>query len=155
MKNLLIEKRFSNDTVDAIVNIIRYHMYPFHLAISNFNSMNSKIYLRLKRDLDRLVPFVFLLFIADISATNMDEETKSMLSSSIEIYNNYLEMKNKDVECKPLLDGKEIMRILNLNEGPEIGRIIKKLREAQLNGVVNTKQEAENYIKQFYENKTF
>lgn len=99
-----------------------------------------------------MFPSFFLLFIADISATNMDEETKSMIKSSIEIYNKYLEMKKRDVEFKPLLDGNDVMKILNLNEGPEIGRVIKKLREAQLNGVIHTKEDAENYIKHIYEN---
>lgn len=152
LTELLVEKRFSKDTVQAIINIIRYHMYPFHLTISNVKNINSRIYLRLKKDLNELVPLVFLLFIADISATNMDEETKSMIKSSIEIYNKYLEMKKRDVEFKPLLDGNDVMKILNLNEGPEIGRVIKKLREAQLNGVIHTKEDAENYIKHIYEN---
>lgn len=152
LSNLLVEKRFSKDTVEAIVKIIRYHMYPFHLVISNNKNLSPRIYLRLKKDLDELVPFVFLLFIADISATNMDRETKSMIEESVKMYNKYLEMKGNDIKYKPLLDGNDVKRILNLQEGPEIGKIIQRLREAQLNGMLHTKEDAENYIKQIYEN---
>lgn len=152
LTDFLIEKRFSKDTIKAIVDIIRHHMYPFHLAVSNLTNINSRIYLRLKRILDDLVPLVFLLFIADISATNMDEETKKMIETTKNIYNDYLEMKEKDERYNLLLNGNDVKKILNLPEGPEIGRIIKRLKEAQLNGIVNTKEEAENFIKKLYEN---
>jgi hypothetical protein len=47
------------------------------------------------------------------------------------------------------------MKILNLEEGPIVGKIVQKLREAQLSGIINTRESAKDYIKQIYENQTF
>ncbi|MCX7770693.1 MAG: HD domain-containing protein [Proteobacteria bacterium] len=152
LERLLKEKKYAKDTVNSIVNIVRYHMYPFHLATSKLKNINSRIYLRLKKDLADLVPLVFLLFIADLSATNRDEETKFMIEKAKKIYNEYLELKKRDINLKPILNGVDIMKILNISEGPSIGKIINKLREAQLKGIVNTREDAEGYIKQIYEN---
>jgi poly(A) polymerase len=48
---------------------------------------------------------------------------------------------------KPLLDGYEIMAILNLQSGPKVGKIIQALREEQLEGRINSKEEAIEFIK--------
>lgn len=48
---------------------------------------------------------------------------------------------------KQLLSGEEIMKILGIEEGEKIGKIIKDLREKQLDGKLKTKKEAKKYIK--------
>lgn len=48
---------------------------------------------------------------------------------------------------KPLLSGSEIMRLLNLQPSKKVGEIKEKLILAQLSGIVKTKEEALNYIK--------
>ncbi len=47
----------------------------------------------------------------------------------------------------PLLDGNDIMKLKKLKPGPEIGKIITTLREAQLTGKVKTKKEALSFVK--------
>lgn len=47
----------------------------------------------------------------------------------------------------PILDGGSIMKLLKIGPGPEVGRIIASLREAQLEGKVKNRQEAERFIK--------
>jgi len=47
----------------------------------------------------------------------------------------------------PLLDGGRIMKVLKLEPGPKVGTIITALREAQLEGKVRSKKEAEKFIK--------
>lgn len=47
----------------------------------------------------------------------------------------------------PLLNGHDIMKKLHLKSGPEIGRILNVLREAQLTEKVTTKREAIAFIK--------
>ena len=46
-----------------------------------------------------------------------------------------------------LLDGIDIMEILQIKQGPELGKIINELKEAQISGIVNDKQEAIDFIK--------
>ena len=45
-----------------------------------------------------------------------------------------------------LLDGEEIMRLLDIKPSKELGFIIKELHQAQLDGVVNTKEDAIKFI---------
>lgn len=47
----------------------------------------------------------------------------------------------------PLLNGNEIMRVLGIKPGPEIGKIITELREAQLQKKITTKLAAKRFIK--------
>ncbi len=49
-----------------------------------------------------------------------------------------------------LLDGHDLMRILNIDSGPEIGLLSRRLREAQLMKLVKTKKQAEAFIKKEY-----
>lgn len=47
----------------------------------------------------------------------------------------------------PLLNGHEIMRVIHLTPGPEVGQTLHRLREAQLSGKVKTRREALAFIK--------
>ena len=51
---------------------------------------------------------------------------------------------------RPLLSGSEIMRLLNLKPSKEVGIIKEKLILAQLRGEVKTKEEAVDYLKNFF-----
>jgi hypothetical protein len=42
----------------------------------------------------------------------------------------------------PLVNGRDLMRELNLSEGPEVGRLLEAIREAQAAGEVTTREEA-------------
>lgn len=48
---------------------------------------------------------------------------------------------------KPLLDGDDIMRICAIKPGPRVGELREQLREEQLLGVLNTKRQAETWLK--------
>lgn len=49
-------------------------------------------------------------------------------------------------ELKLLLDGNQIMKLLKLKPGPEVGRILKILTEAQLTGQISTTSDAKKLI---------
>ena len=42
----------------------------------------------------------------------------------------------------PLLDGRELMRALRLEPGPRVGRMLARIREAQEESQLHTKDEA-------------
>ncbi len=48
---------------------------------------------------------------------------------------------------KEILDGHEIMKVLNLKPGPQIGKLKIALREKQLEGKIKTKQQALTFLK--------
>ena len=65
------------------------------------------------------------------------------------LLNFYLEVKPTLKPLPKLIDGEEIMQILGIKQSPELGKIINELHEAQLNGDVNTKEEAVAFIKNY------
>jgi putative nucleotidyltransferase with HDIG domain len=54
---------------------------------------------------------------------------------------------SKDAVPKPLLSGDDVMALLGLSPGPEIGRLLSLLREEQLAGRIRHRKEAEDFIK--------
>ena len=60
----------------------------------------------------------------------------------------YLDKKDTLKPLPKLLDGQEIMKILDIKPSPKLGEIIDALKEAQLNGDISTKEDAIKYVKQ-------
>jgi hypothetical protein len=54
----------------------------------------------------------------------------------------------RDIRVAPtaLLSGDDVMRLRAIGPGPEVGRILEALREAQAAGEVNSRDEAERYV---------
>ncbi|MFA4873200.1 MAG: HD domain-containing protein [Patescibacteria group bacterium] len=57
-----------------------------------------------------------------------------------------LKEKGKHTLPKPLLSGHDIMTMLGIGEGPEVGKILTRIREAQLEGKITTQEEAKHYL---------
>lgn len=51
------------------------------------------------------------------------------------------------VDPPPLISGHEAMRALHLQPGPRLGRLLEEVREAQVQGIVRTPQEAIAYLR--------
>jgi poly(A) polymerase len=56
---------------------------------------------------------------------------------------------------RPLLDGKEIMEALGLPPGEEVGRLLDRLREAEISGKVRTREEALGFLKNLDRSRPF
>lgn len=46
-----------------------------------------------------------------------------------------------------LLDGHDVMKLLNIPSGPRIGQLLDELRDAQLQGAITTRRQAEDFIR--------
>ena len=62
-------------------------------------------------------------------------------------------MRSEIQPLEKLLDGTDIMELLNISQGPILGEIIKELKEAQISGDVNNKQEAIEFVLNGWNNK--
>ena len=56
---------------------------------------------------------------------------------------------------RPLLDGREIMKALDLPPGEEVGRLLERLREAEIAGRVRTREEALEFLKNIDSSRPF
>jgi hypothetical protein len=60
----------------------------------------------------------------------------------------YFSERTQRVEPVPLLDGRQIMAAFGLGSGPQIGRLLEGLREAQAAGEVTTTEGALAWLEQ-------
>ena len=149
---LLRELKFSNKQIEYISEMIRQHIYPSNVISSpNFD---NKVMLRYIRKMGENVIDNITLAKADRLSAQGPDITKDMLEANInglnKLLNFYIEIKPSLKPLPKLLDGNEIMQLLGIKQSPKLGYIIKELHEAQLNGDINTKKQAENFIREIY-----
>ena len=128
--------------------MIKYHIYPSSMVCAP--DVNEKAYMRFYRKMDGCVIDVIFLAKADRLSAQGIQVTKEMTENNINalnnLLNNYLKIKKEIKPLPKLLDGKEIMDILKIEQGPKLGKIIKILKEEQLSGNITTKEDAISYI---------
>lgn len=79
----------------------------------------------------------------DIAGTNPSDY--SLLESIVKDMNAYLDRHPRPK--KPLLDGNEVMELLSLQRGEEVGRLLKLVLDAQERGEITTKKEAQDFLR--------
>lgn len=152
LRDFLQKRRFATETVNFIVQLVRFHMYPFH--IMDFGerdiSFSPRIYLKIEKVFGDRVSLLFNLAISDSYATSDDLQTKKVIDMLKKLYNLYIEYKNRERELA-ILNGKDIMQLLNIGEGPAVGKILSALKEASLSGKIMSEDEAKEFVKSYYE----
>ncbi len=140
--------KFSNKQISYITNMIKHHIYPASLINS---AENNKAFARFVRKLAEQTPDVIELARADRLAAQGEAITSEMLEKSLSHLDNLLSYYDsvKDLANSPksLLDGKEVMEILNIKPSKMVGELLEELKELQLTGEIQTKEQAVLYIK--------
>ena len=78
-----------------------------------------------------------------------DGMVENNLNSLTRLQNFYLSVKDTLEPLPKLLDGREVMKLLNIKPSPRLGEIMDALHEAQLNGDITTKEHAVEFVKSF------
>ncbi len=146
---LLRGLKFSNKQIDYISEMIRQHIYPSSIISSPV--LDNKVMMRYVRKMDKNVIDNIMLAKADRLSAQGPDVTKEMTENNINGLNKllkfYLEVKPNLKPIPKLINGTEIMDILKINQSPQLGIIIKKLHDAQLNGDISTREEALEFIR--------
>ena len=145
---ILKQLKFSKKQIEYVKTLIKYHIYPSSLVSAQ--DVQDKAFLKFYRKMDGYVIDVIILAMADrLSARGVkvtDDIVNKNISNLTKLLNDYLE-KYKNLKPLPkLLNGKEIMNILNIKQSPKLGEVINELKEAQISGNVNTKEEAIAFV---------
>ena len=145
---ILKQLKFSKRQIEYVKTLIKYHIYPSSLVSAQ--DVQDKAFLKFYRKMDGYVIDVIILAMADrLSARGVkvtDDIVNKNISNLTKLLNDYLE-KYKNLKPLPkLLNGKEIMNILNIKQSPKLGAVINELKEAQISGNVNTKEEAIEFV---------
>ena len=129
--------------------MIKKHMYP--TAVVSAPDLSEKVMMRFVRKMEDDAIDNILIAQADRLSARGPEITDEIVNENIIALNNllnfYLEAKETLKPLPKLLDGNDVMKILNIPPSKQLGDIIKALLEAQISGDVTTKEEAEIFIK--------
>ena len=134
----------SNEVVRTVQSMVAAHMRP--LFLNQAEKVTRRAVYRFFRDAGEAGVDVGLLTLADHLATydgpGEGEEWAGLLDVVGRLFRHYFEEYEETVAPPPLLDGNELMDALDLRPGPEVGRLLAAIEEAQAAGEVNTKEEA-------------
>jgi len=137
--------RFSRAETEFITTVVRAHLRPAHLAETPGGVTGRAAY-RFFRATGEAGVEVVLLALADhlaIWGPNLEPQRWARRRAAAHALLEYFFHRSQGtVAPPPLVNGRDLMRELNLSEGPEVGRLLEAIREAQAAGEVTTREEA-------------
>jgi poly(A) polymerase len=139
----------SNDEILRLETIIRNHMrIMFHanrLEKEGKPPSHRAVY-RFFRDTGEAGVDVVLLALADFRATYQHTLVQEHWAACLEVCRTLLEAwwekREQRIDPPALLDGDDLMREFGLPPGPQIGKLLEVLREAQATGEVTSRAQA-------------
>lgn len=148
-KGILKEQKFSKKQIDYISSGIRHHMYPS--SVISAPNLSDKIYMRYVRKAgDNSIDWIVLAKADRLSARG-EAVTEKMVKENIDGLNKlqdfYLKIKPTLRPIPKLLDGTQIMKLLGIKPSKKLGEILSVLHEAQLDGSVQTIDDAIDFVK--------
>jgi len=148
--SLLKRLKFSKNAVKYISKLIKYHMYPSQLLNEGVEKVSEKAVLRMFRRIGDDMPDLILMAMADRLSTRGVEITDEKVSENIKGLKIFLEkyekLKEEVKHIPKLIDGNEVMSLLKISQGAKIGIVLKALKEAQISGEINTKEDAVKFV---------
>lgn len=116
--------RFSNEVTSAVTKLIRHHMRLHHLIGAKDSAL-----LRVIRDLGReLTPLLVELARADMLAKGYAETIPPEQEAVYQRLAGLAADSAQPTDVRRLaIDGHDVMRVLSIPEGPEVGRILSRL----------------------------
>ncbi len=141
---LLRDLKFSKKQIEYISCMIKNHIYPSNVIVAP--SLNDKVMMRYVRKMgDNVIDNIILAKADRLSAKGVDiteEIVYANISGLEKLLDFYLSKKDSLAPLPKLIDGREIMEILNIKPSPKLGEIINAINEAQLNGDISTHEDA-------------
>lgn len=153
----LKELRMSSEGIKEVKLMVEGHMRPLLYANQSQiekKELSTKALHRFWRKFGQTGLDISLLALADFAATYHNRTVEEKGRSTAQLHTtvatllaHYLQFEAPDAKKPPILTGDELMQGLNLPAGPEIGRLLRLLAEAQVSGEVSTKEEALLYLR--------
>lgn len=140
--------RLSGRMTSVLERLVRHHLRPMHLAQSGGVSRRARF--RFFRDLGDDARDLLLLALADAAALRGGSPLEVWSGPGGTIVRELMAGHAEEaaaLAAAPLLDGRDAMEALDLPPGPELGRLLRLLREAQAVGAVTTRAAALAYVR--------
>lgn len=151
-KEALTRLKFSAQEIRLVHTIVKHHMRPSWLLKQP--SVTRRAIYHFFRDTGDAGIDVLILALADQWATRGE----ALCTSQREHWLRYLQLvhlmlqhyfryPSEVVAPPPLMTGEDVMSLLDLPPGPEVGRLLEEVRIAQAEGKVRTREEAEEILR--------
>lgn len=139
----------SNDEVERLSTVVQHHM-RIHNFVSRIEAEGQtpsrKAIYRFFRDGGAASVDLILLALADVRGTRANELTIETWTAYLDVarilLENYWEKPEEIVSPPRLLDGKDLMKELDLQPGKLIGQLLEAIRENQAAGKIETREQA-------------
>ena len=134
--------RLSHRQSQMVAAFVRHHMRPLHLM--KVDLLTRRAMYRFFRDTNGEGIGLLLLSLADLRGTSAisPEEEAQWRGMAQKMARMYYETLQRVDQLPRLISGKDVMEALGLSEGPEVGRILERIREAQATGEVRDRESA-------------
>ena len=147
---ILERLRFSNKEIKYVELLISQHLRPLQMSHQGMPSRRA-VY-RFFRDIEELYIDLLFLCMADHLATRGPEldlvQWREHTALTEYVLNAHREQESLSLPPR-LLNGYDLIKEFGMQPGPEIGKVLETLREAQAAGEISTKQEAMDFVKRF------
>ncbi len=144
-----IAARLRMSSVDRrhVEQLIGLHMRPFHLGnAAREDVLSIRACSRLIRKAGDVLAGLFLLALADTMAGKGDNRPLELEQELEGVLDRVLYVQRENVtpvlQAPPLLNGNDLIQHLKLQPGPAFKTILAAVQEAQIEGTVQTKEEA-------------
>ncbi|MFC1843798.1 HDIG domain-containing metalloprotein [Thermodesulfobacteriota bacterium] len=145
--------KWGRDDRNFVSQFISVHMWPFHLNNARKNTgLTPKAYMRLVKTVGEEFPGLFILAMADSLAgqgtgkpPGMEEDIARLYFETEETYRQTI----KPVLAKRLLTGDDLIEIFGLQPGPEFREIFDNLEDEQVEGKVQDREQALDWVKNY------
>lgn len=148
---ILKNMHFSNKQIEYISFLIKNHIYPS--SVVSAPDLNEKVMMRFVRKAESSAIDVIMLAMADRLSARGPEITEEIVDNNIRnlsyLLDFYLEKKDTLEPLPKLLDGNEVMDILNIKPSPLLGEILDALHEAQISGDILSRDDAVNFVQNY------
>jgi len=121
--------------------LVRYHMLPLPK-----NHKEARRFVHRRRE---LLPDLLKLMIADREAARGPMSSEGSRRAYRLALSRVLEILAEPPPQAPLLDGREVMNLLHLPPGPQVGEAVRFVKEAEAVGDVTTKADAEAALRRY------
>lgn len=144
--------KLANREILFISKIIGDHMYPLGLSVffrkPRTTKDKNRIIRRFIRKADSELLGILLLSYADLQATQGEWRKHDDLEKLSEAIENTADMYFQETAFQPrLINGNDIMEEFKIPASPIIGRLLKQVTDAQVNGKISTRDDAMEMVK--------
>jgi tRNA nucleotidyltransferase/poly(A) polymerase len=165
-EKILRRLRLSREQIDTASAIVRHHLRPGHLASGG--PLTERAVYRFFRDLGKDAPGLLIVCWGDHASYMPEARLKRLLKTAVadpirsdlsrlkpeetrktmrhlqlvsELLRRWRALKRAP-EPERLLDGRDVMKLLKIPPGPKVGELLERVREAQAEGVVRSREDA-------------